>query len=106
MNKATIELTRIKGHWFSYNLVTPPFNDSEDSRLLNALVAWSSEIENKDKKIYRHVLRTEQERIGEDGLAYDHKRNIWINREGGNYPSLPYDIPLCDLAYYLDIYYQ
>lgn len=104
MHHTTIELTRIKGHWAGYALMTQPFTQ-DSSSTMGALCAWSAQPENRDQKVYRHALRIEQERVGEDGLGY--KAGSEMTEEGKMMAhQLSYDIPLCDLVYYLDIWHQ
>ncbi len=86
MQKTTIELTRIPRHWAGYGLMNQPFTN-ESGTTLDALVDWAAKA---SCKVYRHLVRAEEERIGDDGT---------IQRIGC-------DIPLCDLVYYLDIYHQ
>src|SRR5688500_1503226 len=96
MKKDTIEIFRMKEHIHGYGLVTDPVNDTF---ILNALVQWSQNKPNVN--IYQHILRKEQERIGEDGL-WQKKGNI-SSWSGHSYDC---DLPYCDLVYYLDVYYQ
>ena len=104
MNKTTIELTRIKKHWSGYGLMNQPFTQ-DSAATLEAICVWSAKPENKGQTVYRHAVRDEIERVGEDGLAYVAGCSHSESGKPMTY-SLSYNIPYCDLVYYLDIYHQ
>lgn len=94
MNKTTIELHRIKdttsfvGHWGI------PFSQ-ESGPTLDTIVEWAQRAENVGQKIYRHVIRAEEENVREEPH----------NWPGSNAPEFVYPRK-CDYVTYLDIYHQ
>lgn len=94
MNKTSIELER-KDHIFGYgcmNWTGPNYSkDSQDT--LDFIVEWSKD--NTEKKIYRHLIRTEQQNISQSRFHIVERSCMEDLR-----------IPYCDLVTYLDIYYQ
>ncbi len=91
MNKDTIELER-KKHRKGYGVINDCSYTEND--ILNVLVDWSR---NKNIRIYRHLLRIEEEDMPD-------MDNGQFGPIGGPYTEVVY--PRCDRVKYLDIYYQ
>lgn len=91
MNKTTIKLHCIKdttsfvGHWGL------PFSQDSQSTL-DRIVEWSQSRKGKNQKIYRHIVRTEEENVREEPHSW--------SVGGPVYPCK------CDYVIYLDIYHQ
>lgn len=96
MNKTTIEIERKDNHPAGYGQTY--YFTSESGQILDKLVEWSKL---NNVNIYRHIVRYEQEKIGELG-SYNFDKS-WsqndIDRDKLN-------IQRCHLVCYLDIYYQ
>ena len=88
MKKSTIEIARFNEHPDGYGIMWPP---SEHKQLEN-LVKWSGD--NPGTKIYEHKMFHKQENFDKYTEPYISKNDTTIR------------IPLCDLVFYLDIYYQ
>lgn len=112
MDKDTIELSRDKNHIYGYGLICPSEHESSESLILDKIIEWSQIhkwsqydeqtgeghgflISNKNKKIYKHLIRIEQENISTD--------RFYKPFNGKNGHNL---IPYCDRVIYLDIYWQ
>ena len=89
MNKTTIELDRIKETTVGVGHMGVPF---DGPAILDRLVEWSQQPENTGCRIYRHVVRSQDENIR-------HEPHYWSN---GNTPYSHKS----DYVTYLDIYYQ
>lgn len=87
MNKDTIELERLTDFTFGYGRFMP--KETTES-LLDTLIEWSRKEENKDRKIYRHLVRETDENIGET-----------MTKQGQTFSTAS-----CDRVVYLDIYWQ
>ena len=98
MNKTTIELRRYENHPCGYGKMNLP-NESS-SEILDRIIEWAQKPENIGQKVYRHLLRFEEEKGGELG-EYDFSKGGWnahLDRGHG--------IQRCHLVIYLDIYHQ
>ena len=94
MNKTTIELHRIKdttsfvGHWG-----IPFAQDSGPT--LDSIVEWTERPENVGRRVYRHIVRAEEENVR-------HEPHNWPDSSA---PDFIYPAK-CDYVTYLDIYWQ
>lgn len=92
MNKTTIELNRLKGHWSNWGRLFEKWDGPDNPLFFDAMVEWSKS--NPSAKIYRHHhWRVEENKATEPitvVTSYDPERKV--------YP--------CDLVDYLDIYWQ
>lgn len=116
MNKTTIELDR-REHIAGYGSFSHPFSQDSQSTL-DALIEWSQCDENRNKRVYRHILRVEEENL--DRTRYHYASEAGLSQEecakafeGQTKDTIVYPacrmlsrIPLCDEVYYLDIYWQ
>jgi hypothetical protein len=98
MEKTSIELRRDENHPKGYGNWNDPTADS--SEILDRLINWAQRPENLGQKIYRHVLRIAEEKVGELG-EYDFSVGGWSQAfERGH------GIQRCHRVIYLDIYHQ
>lgn len=92
MNKTTIELHRIKdttagvGHWGV---------PCDGPAILDRLIEWSQEPENVGRKVYRHVVHSQDENVR-------HEPHSWFDSSVPN----PVYTHKSDYVTYLDIYWQ
>lgn len=97
MKKHTIELARRLKHIKGYGVWENPINGqrfpTHEIEVLNRIVEWSN---GKSVTIYKHLVRSEEENISTTEF---HTVKCGVPADG-------MQIPLCDLVYYLDIYYQ
>lgn len=109
MNKDTIEVSREKipkgySKFFYF--------DENSAEVLDKLIQWSNEYENKNKNVYKHKVRYHQEKEYDEVYAYFHcgekitKEAFDILKMDKTCHFPPYAVPYCDSVCYLDIYYQ
>ncbi len=113
MNKETIELerdsTHISGYARGFSL-NPDYREysTEDPFVLDALLEWSQQLDNLNKKVYRHKIRRVEENISDRVYKY-FRFGEEVSKEIYDQliPGMGiYKVHYCDLVYYLDIYWQ
>jgi hypothetical protein len=92
MNKTTIELSRVTDHWHNWGIMFDKYGAQDAPVVLDAIVEWS--IKNQPAKVYHHTCYRREENIQTEPVEVvtsgDPKCKVY----------------LCDLVYYLDIYWQ
>ena len=116
MNKTTIEISRVPGHISGYGFLHGwPKTGEQD--VLEELLAWSQLPENQGKKVYRHIVRTEEgppdytkvHYASEHGLSQKECAKIFNDAKENKIAhncGMIYRHPTCDALTLLDIYYQ
>ena len=89
MQKTTIELHRIKDTTAGVSHMGVPF---DGPAILDRIVEWSQQPENTGKRVYRHVVHSQDENVRKEP-------HTWNDR-GFVYPCK------ADYVTYLDIYHQ
>lgn len=92
MTKTTIELHRIKDTTAGVGHMGVPF---DGSAILDRIVEWSQQPENAGRRVYRHVVYSQDENVR-------HEPHNW---PGSNAPEFIYP-DKADYVTYLDIYWQ
>jgi hypothetical protein len=92
MKKIKLEVERDTHHILGYTSF-PKIAEDYDQKIMDFILTWSSKKENKKYKIYKHLIRYEEENIS--------KTNFYISECNKNLK-----IPYCDRITYLYIYYQ
>lgn len=89
MNKTTIELDRIKDTTANVGHMGIPF---DGPAILDRIVEWSQQPENTGCRIYRHVVRSQDENVRFEPHNWPRSDHLYSHK--------------CDYVTYLDIYHQ
>ncbi len=118
MNKTTIEINRSPDHIQGYGFLHGwPKTGEQD--VLEALLDWSQQEENRTKRVYRHLVRTAEENTNLTKWHYAHERDkdqaYCAKLFKGKPASVTHLVDhcatvnrmsLCDAVTYLDVYWQ
>jgi hypothetical protein len=91
MNKTSVELHRIKDTTsFVSHMGIPFWQDSQST--LDALLDWAQLPENAGRKVYRHLVRADEENVRREDHTWTEGGHVYTHK--------------CDYVTYLDIYWQ